>query len=201
MTEENKKENVENTSQENGTPEVDNNAVKNSPLFQKLAQQLADRERADQERADAEAQAAAEANQKALIEQGRFEESLALKTAELESVKEKHSRELLEIQIKNRLYKAGFGNDTFINGAVLGYNPEDGDIDSYVSAIESDESNNPFKTAQVFKPNPPNGTHVSNVSVTTSHEDLKQLSKSDSAEVRAQARAQLRKNFEKTLSF
>lgn len=179
----------------------DNNAIKNSPLFQKLAAEKAALEKAEQDRLAASAEAASKAEQAKLIEQGKFEESLALKNAELESIKDKHARELREIQIKNRLYKAGFGNDTFINGAVLGYNPEDGDIDSYVSAIEGDESNNPFKTAQVFKPNPPNGTHVSNVSVTTSHEDLKQLSKSDSAEVRAQARAQLRKNFEKTLSF
>lgn len=172
------------------TPEIDNNAIKNSPLFQKLASKLAERERADNERVEAENKLKAEEAQKKLIEEGRFEESLKSKEQEIEKIRLQHAQELTSRDIRGELYKAGFQNDNFVNGAVLGYNAETGSVADYVAAIAADESNAMF-AANVTKPAipaPASGS-VANVSgVQITKDNYRTMLKSPDPAISKQAR-------------
>lgn len=187
MTEENT---TETTRTPTETPEIDNNAIKNSPLFQKLAGQLAERDRADKERLDAENKAKSDAAQAKLIEEGRFEESLKSKEQEIESIRLQHAQEITSRDIKSELYKAGFNNDTFVNGAVLGYDAETGSVADYVAAIAANEANAPFATnAARSHVTPPANSPVSNVSgVQITKDNYKTMLKSPDPNIQKQAR-------------
>jgi len=170
------------------TTEHSNNDVKSSPLFQKLASELAEIKRADAERLQLEQAAKKEAETKQLEAQGKYEEALKMREQEIENIKSQHQKEITQRDLKNELLTAGFTNQVFIKGAIAEY--EEGDISEYARQLASDESNKPFLGAikQVFTP--PSGGNVNGVSSVTikTADDYNRAKTSADPNIRKQAR-------------
>ena len=175
--------------------ELTNNDVKNHPLFKKLTSQLAELQNAQNEKLEAEKKAAAEAEIKALEAKGEFEQALKIKTEEIERIKSEHAAQILERDLKTQLFKAGFTNDIFVNGAVMSYDKET-PMDEYVQALTENEANKPFLAAQTREPlKPPGKPTVGGGASPLTASQVKELQASDSQEDRQKARNYLHNYF------
>ena len=76
-----------------------------------------------------------------LESKGEYEQILAQKEAEIESIRKAHSDKILEMEINNRLLKNGANNDLFIKGAIASYDGDLEGISDYVGSLVSAESN------------------------------------------------------------
>lgn len=185
---------------------VSNSELKSHPVFQKLTSRLAAFERAEQERRQQEESAAAaaareqeEAQMKALEEENRFKEIIALKDKTLESVHAEHQRELNHLMLKNELMRAGFKNDYFLDGAIGRFKGTKEDIPSYLETVLSDEGNKAYLAAQNPEQShvPPSTPGVANANAIVPVETLKAWEQSDDRDLRNKARIELRKYREK----
>jgi len=138
------------------TPEMF--AVRDTPAFKAVTKQI-EIERAEKAdlkaRLDAieakEATAQAEAERAALLAKGDYETILAKKDAEVAAIKataaaEKaaHDAAILGGQIKIALLAAGAANETFLSGAVIGYDGTADGIAEYVEGLKADPANGPL---------------------------------------------------------
>ncbi len=178
--------------------DVDNAAIKASPLFQKLTAELKTeregREVLAQEKADrqaAETAKAEEAEQERLRKDGLFDEAEAKYKAADEKKDAAHAAELQTRDIEAALLKANFRNETFVKGAVTGYNAEtDGTIEEYVTALAADEVNAAFIVAPGKEGDPPPKPPGKNTVIgagKTNWEEVKAWENSDNREERIKA--------------
>lgn len=193
MSEENiSNEVVENEASEgnaNEASEPTNAEYKSTPAYRSMAKQIADFKQREAERTATEEREKRESEQKKLIEQGRFEESLKLKNQEIETVKKQHERDLQERDLRFELASAGVDNDTFMRGAMLGYSPEDGTIQEYVASLAATQDNEIFFTGkQQPKPKPPGTPGASGGGPTITKDNYREMLKSDDSDVRSAAR-------------
>jgi hypothetical protein len=179
-----------------GTAQPSNAEIKNSDLFQKVAAEAGELRREKAERLTAEDATKKDAETKRLAEEGRFEEALKQKETEVETLKRQHEGQLRERDLGNELLKAGFNNDTFVRGAVNGYNPEGGTIADYVQALAADEGNKAFlSNGQGRQPHtPPGNPNVTNPGTPLNYESAKALSLSGTPEEKTRAREFLSKH-------
>lgn len=142
------------TVNDGGTPS--NADFKNTPAYQSMAKQLAEYQKKESDRQAAEAQAKKDAERQRLESEGNYTAALAQRDAEIAELQAKHNAELIQRDIRNALYKAGFKNEIFINGAISAY--KEGDISEYVVSITKDESNAMLLGQQNKPAVPPPGT-------------------------------------------
>jgi len=118
---------------------------KDDPTYKAMAKQLAELQREREERRLAEAQAAKDAELKALEEKGQYEEALKKRQQEIEDLKAEHAREILQSSLKTELIRHKFDNDIFVAGAITAYKPDEhGSVSDYVKALAEDEANKRF---------------------------------------------------------
>lgn len=176
-------------------PSISNADLKAHPVFQKLTSQVAAYERAEQERREEAAKAAQEAEIKALEDQKRYDEVIKLKDQEIQATVEKFQNELLTLNLKNELVKAGFHNDHFVKGVVSDFQGTQEEIDSYVQSVLNDEKNKPFLASSQNQQSyvPPSTPGVASMNDTVPIETLKAWENSSDREERIKARAYLSK--------
>ena len=130
---------------EPSTPEQPTNAdIKSSDLFQKVTGELASLKAEKAEREQAESDAKAKQEQDALTAKGDFESALKIERDKLAAMEATHKKELLQRDLTSELFKAGFQNETFVNGAVGAYNAEAGDVTTYVQGLAGNDANKMF---------------------------------------------------------
>jgi hypothetical protein len=161
--------------------------VKNHPLFQKMASELAEIRNERKERKEAEDRAAREAERKKMIEEGRQEEALALRDKELEDLKTSHARELGQLNVENKLYAEGFRNRKFLSWAKDDYDGVS-DVDDYVATLKADPENAIFMgtPAAPPKPTPPGKPSISGGAMTL--DQMRQMEASTDPSVKKQVR-------------
>lgn len=168
-----------------------NHDVKNHALFQKLAAENAALKKAEADRLAAEQNAATEAERQRLESEGKYKEALELRQAELDAMKESHAKELLNRDLKTELYKAGFQNDIFVNGAIAAY--KEGTIGDYVKSLVEDAANSVFlaSTSPPPKPTPPGAPNVTGSAPggIKDNESYRKALRSDNPETVAAAKA------------
>lgn len=165
---------------ENQESELDNAAVKKSPLFRKIAGELAERNRLDAEReADAKAEADAK-EQERLKEAGRFDEAKKLYDESIAEIERKHSAKILEMDLKSKLLAADFRNKRFISGSISDYDPETcGTVEEYVKSLVDDPDNAGLLKTTTPTPLTPPGKIVVTGNTQLTTEQIKALEKSD----------------------
>lgn len=187
------------TTENTNTPDVEtqstlsNADVKSSPLFQKLANKLAEFQRKEEERTAAEAQAAADAEAKRLADAGRLEEVQELHKKQLEDLQGQHAKKLLSMSVESELVKAGFSNTKFLAGSVLQYNAEeDGSPEEYAKKLAEDDANKALLAGtnrQVLTP--PQKQPVSGSKGSYTVDQIRAMQKSDNPEDRQKVRTYL----------
>ena len=126
-------------------PEPTSNAdVKAHPLFVKLAEQVATLTKTETERTEAATKATKDAELKKAAEEGRFEDALKQRDADIDTLKADHASALQTRDLETALLKAGFFSDIFVRGAVAGYGTDSGTIEEYAAALAADEANKGF---------------------------------------------------------
>lgn len=179
--------------------ELPNAAVKSHPLFQKLAQETAALRKAEADRQAADEAARAEAERKALEERGNYDEAIQQRDAEIARIKAEHAAEVQSLRLSSELARAGFDNDTFIKGAIVGYDAEThGEISEYVQTLAADENNAPFLatigTGPTNEPTPrAPGKPPVNGGDKTDWNAVAAMEKSDDPQKRREARELLRR--------
>jgi len=143
-------------------PEVSNREVKDSPLFQKMAADLAASNKREADRVAAEQSAASEAERKKLVEEGRMEEALKLKDTQISDMQATHAKEMANLNIESLLYAAGFRNRNFLTGAKGGFDHETMDAKEYVAQCVADPENAVFLGSTPTPPPAPPGKPVVN---------------------------------------
>ncbi len=136
---------------------ISNADVKAHPLFKKLTDDLAERNKADADRKAADEAAQADAEQKRLKDEGKFEEAIKLEKDGREADARAHALELQVRDLELAITKTGFTNDTFIRGAVAGFDPDKGTIEDYAKHLAENEVNKAFlgEITDPGKPTPP----------------------------------------------
>lgn len=165
--------------------EPTNSDFKSTPAYQAMAQQIAELNKEKSDRAAADEAAKNKAEQESLIAKGEFDKALELHKKQLEDTQAEHAQELLQRDLKSELYRVGFSNEMFVNGAVASY--KEGDVTEYVKALSDNEANNPFKT-QTQQNNSlptPNAAPVNGRKLTA--DQIKQMESSPDQKVRLQA--------------
>lgn len=183
---------VENENNEQNTPmeetAVTNHDFKNTPAYQSMAKQLAELQKEKADREAAEESAKKEAEAKALEAEGNYKAAIEMRQKETEALKAQYEKDLLQRDLKSELYKAGFHNDIFVNGAIAAY--KDGDVSEYARTLAADEGNKMFlsssQTETVQKPQPPGSPSV-NGSLKITADNLKQMENSTDRETRLKA--------------
>lgn len=170
-----------------------NRDIKESELFRKLASENAEMKRAQEEREEADKKAQSEAEIKAMEDKGQFEEALKLRDAEIERLKETHSKEILNRDLTTELLKAGFNNDTFLAGAVAGFD-SNGNIAEYVKSLVGNETNKPFLGGTKAALTPPGTPSVGGSASPMAASQIKEL-QNGSLDDRAKARDYLKKYY------
>lgn len=190
MSEENVTTEVQETV-ETPAPELSINAqAKALPWVQDLMKKAKDGEdlKAQQE------QAKVDAEQKRLKDAGLFDEAAKLHKDTIDALESKHTAELQNRDLTTELLKAGFTNEIFLKGSVLGYNAENnGSILEYVAALATDEANKAFLGSGVPVRDPkdpptPAGTSGSSLG----NAQLRALANSDKPEDRLKAATYLK---------
>jgi len=185
---------------------ISNSELKSHPVFQKLTARLSQYEKAEQERRQQEEAAAAaaareqqEAEMKALEEQNKFKEIIALKDKTLEQLQAEHTRELNTLLLKNELVRSGFKNDYFLDGVISRFKGTKEDIPSFLEVVMSDEQNKAYIAAQSSSESytPPSIPGVANANNIVPVETIKAWEQSSDRELRQKARIELRKYREK----
>jgi len=139
MSEENNSNNDQPaTEQQTTEPQVDNNAVRNSPLFQKVASQLKQMQEAIAQKESAEQQAKEEAERKQLEAKGEYETLLSQLNDKLQNTETKYQRELTQRDLKFALANAGMSNQLALDGAIAGFNGTSEDVQDYVAKLRED---------------------------------------------------------------
>jgi hypothetical protein len=173
-----------------------NSDIKGSELFQKVTGELAALKAEKAEREQAEADAKTKAEQEALTAKGDFETALKMEREKMATMEKTHKRELLQRDLTSELLKAGFQNDTFISGAVGGYNAEAGDVATYVQSLADNESNKVFlNSVQPQRERLPETGQLNNSGTAITLEQARQMKNSDNPEQRLQAAQFMREHW------
>ena len=147
---------------ENPKPETEitNKQVKSHPLFQQLAQQVAELTKKDDERIKADEQARVEKEARKLEEKQQYEQATQLKIDEavkkaVEESDARHAADLKRSEAKIELVRLGFANEKFLKGALTDFDPAQ-EAAEFAKSIFEDEANKPFlNAAGGTKPKPP----------------------------------------------
>ena len=169
--------------------QISNAELKANPVFQKVTSELAQlrQEKAEREQAEQAAKDKAEAD--ALKAQGKFEEAEQIWKDKFEAQEKKHSKDILERDLKQSLTDVGFHNSTFLSGAISGYSGDSAGIAEYVKGLAEDEGNKMFLDAGRQRQTLPEPPKTPKAGGTMTIEDAMRLSKeSKDPEIRSQAR-------------
>ncbi len=180
---------------------LSNADVKASPLFQKLASELKEMRAADEARRIEDDAAKQAAEIKKLESEGKYSDAIKARDAELETVKQSHTKQLLEMSLTSEMIKAGFINDNFIKGALTQYNDEQ-TISEYVEALTNDEGNKPFLAAAIGRQrhDAPGAPKITGKTGALTVQEIREMQRQDadggSLEQREKVRAYLLKHYE-----
>jgi hypothetical protein len=167
--------------------QLSNSDVKNHPLFQKVAAELAEKNKADREREEAEAKAKAEKAEEEAKAKGDYEEALRLRD---EQVKAAETRATTK-EIEAELVKAGcIVTPGFLKVSVAEFGLSDEkDVAQFVSSMKSDEGYSEFfasKDKTALRQKAPVVKGVQNTSKLSTKQAL-EMEKSDDPAQRKQA--------------
>ena len=113
--------------------------------------------KAEIDRVSAAEQAKKKDDLEKLKAKGEFEDVIKTLESQIEDVNKRHGYELQQRDIRNELLRAGFSNEQFILGSIVGYKP-DGDytISDYVDKLAKDTVNAAFLgTVSIREPKDP----------------------------------------------
>jgi len=160
-------------------PTLSNSEIKNHPGFRQMAERVKELESIESDRQAADEAAKIEAETKRLEADGNYKAALELKEKALKDMETTHAKELQSRDIRTGLIKAGFTNDVFISGAVLGFDGSS-DISAYVASIAGDESNaSLLGTPKTPPPAPPGEGNIGSPQKGLTPETAKQYAYSD----------------------
>jgi hypothetical protein len=180
------------------TTPLSNADAKNLPWVQEMGKELKALREEKAARLAAEEQSRKEAEIKKAEAEGRYEDAMKAKQAEIDSINAKYKTELTQRDVTAELLKAGFKNETFLRGAVTGYDAEKSTIADYVAELAKDEANKMFLGEAVAPVlTPPTGSPGTGPPKALTVEQLHALENSTDREERKKAREYLRQYREK----
>jgi hypothetical protein len=186
--------------------ELSNSDVRGHALFQKLTSEVAEMRAEIKKRDDAEQAAKTAAEEAKLLEEKNFTELLASKEEgykkELASLKQQigdKEKLITERDLKIALTGKGFQNETFLNGAIAGYDSEThGDFAKYAETLAADEMNAAFLNQIQRGPKVPDVHAPNTPTIKLTPAELQAQLKSDDPKKRAEARKVAQSNWKET---
>jgi len=196
---------IQNSTPPDNGEKMSNPDVKTHPLFLKMTSQVAELNKKIEERDAADKESKTKADQSKLLEEKNFTELLASKESEfkaklttLEQQLTEKDQQITKKDLKIALTGKGFANETFLNGAVAGYDLEThGDFAKYAETLAADEANAAFlNSMQTPRKGRPNANVPNPPTVTLTPAELNAQLKSDDPKKRAEARKIAMTNWE-----